>query len=56
MIWTLCRMEGTRSSRRVSHGTAGSDRSSLVVIDSGTQHRLIQRVTIKGERPYGSQV
>jgi alpha-ketoglutarate-dependent taurine dioxygenase len=24
----------------------------LVVIDYGTQHRLIQRVTIKGERPY----
>jgi alpha-ketoglutarate-dependent taurine dioxygenase len=25
----------------------------LVVIDYGTQHRLIQRVTIKGERPFG---
>lgn len=24
----------------------------LVVIDYGTQHRLIQRVTVKGERPY----
>ena len=24
----------------------------LVVVDYGTQHRLIQRVTIKGERPY----
>ena len=26
----------------------------LVVIDYGTQHRLSQRVTIKGERPTGS--
>jgi taurine dioxygenase len=24
----------------------------FVVIDYGTQHRLIQRVTLKGERPF----
>jgi taurine dioxygenase len=34
---------GFRDNRATTH---------LVVIDYGTQHRLIQRVTIKGERPY----
>jgi alpha-ketoglutarate-dependent taurine dioxygenase len=24
----------------------------FVVVDYGTQHRLIQRVTLKGERPF----
>jgi alpha-ketoglutarate-dependent taurine dioxygenase len=24
----------------------------FVIVDYGTQHRLIQRVTLKGERPF----
>jgi len=33
-------------------GSVNRATTHLVVIDYGTQPRLIQRVTIKGERPY----